>query len=80
MTKTSSAALAAHITPTFILVSNTRSEAEKRLGSISRGEPMVQVYKDETRSWWDLVDDNDVYEAISNDEFQAFVRLVSATA
>lgn len=30
--------------------------------------------------WWDLVDNDKVYEAISDDLFQAYVRLMTAIA
>ena len=50
------------------------------LDRILSGEPLAQVYNTETRSWWDLVDDNAVYDTISNDDFQAYVRLVEAIA
>ena len=48
------------------------------LDRILSGEPLTQVYNNETRSWWDLVDDNAVEDTILNDDFQAYVRLIEA--
>ncbi len=50
------------------------------LERILNGEPLTQVYNNETRAWWDLVDDDAVYDAISHDDFQAYVRLEEAIA
>ena len=52
--------------------------AMHNLDRILSGEPLSKVYSTETRSWWDLVDDNAVYDTLSNDDFQAYVRLIEA--
>ena len=52
--------------------------AMRNLDRILSGEPIAQVYNTETRSWWDLVDDNAVEDTILNDDFQAYVRLIEA--
>lgn len=39
---------------------------------------IVNAYKGETRTFFDTVNDDDVYAALGAPEFQAFVRLVEA--
>ena len=56
------------------------SESGTRLDRIRRGAPVASVYRGESRSWWDLVDNDKVYEIVSREDFQAYVRLVAATA
>lgn len=36
---------------------------------------VVDHYKDETRTWWDQVDEEAIYEAIGEPEFDVYVRL-----
>ena len=52
----------------------------KRLNKIAEANlnGIVDAYKDETRSWFDIVNEDDVYAAIEDPEFQAFVRLIEA--
>ena len=71
----------AHVAPTALSVSfNSVSDAEQRLDRIRYGEPVARVYCGESRAWWDLVDDDLVYTAIADEQFQAFVRLITALA
>ena len=74
------AAQAAHPAILPVLDGAPSSESETRLDRIRRGAPVASVYRGESRSWWDLVDSDRVYEIISREDFQAFVRLVAATA
>jgi hypothetical protein len=68
--------------PLFSIIPNNgiSSESKNRLDRISNGEPVATVYQDENRSWWELVDNDMVYTAIDSDDFQAYVRLIIATA
>lgn len=77
-TNTAVAAQIAHPTIPFVLKRTLPNEAESRLNRISAGEPVAQVYHGQTRAWWDLVDDNKVYEAVSDELYQAYVRLMTA--
>ena len=74
------AAQVAHPTIPFVLKSTLPAETESRLDRIRCGEPVAQVYENESRPWWDIVDDNMVYEVISEEPFQAYIRLISAIA
>ena len=74
------AAQIAHPTIPFVLKRTIPTEKESRLERISGGEPLAHVYQDEKHAWWDLVDNDKVYEAISDDMFQAYVRLLTAIA
>ena len=80
---TTNIAVAAQIArPTipFVLKSVLPAETESRLDRICCGAPVAEVYRDESRPWWDFVDDEKVYETIDTDQFQAYVRLISAIA
>jgi len=80
---TTNIAVAAQIArPTipFVLKSVLPAETESRLNRICCGAPVAEVYRDESRHWWDFVDDEKVYETIATDQFQAYVRLISAIA
>ena len=80
---TTNIAVAAQIArPTipFVLKSVLPAETESRLGRIRCGAPVAEVYRDESSPWLDLVDDDKVYETIATDQFQAYVRLISAIA
>ncbi len=74
------AAQVARPTIPFVLKSVLPAETESRLDRIRCGAPVAEVYRDKSRPWWDLVDDDKVYEAIASDQFQAYVRLISAIA
>ena len=74
------AAQSAHPSILPVLDGTHSSESETRLDRIRRGAPVASVYRDESRSWWDLVDNDRVWEFISREDFQAYVRLVAATA
>ena len=74
------AAQVARPTIPFALKSVLPAETESRLDRIRCGAPVAEVYRDESRPWWDLVDDDKVYETIATDQFQAYVRLISAIA
>ena len=78
-TISSTAQVAPTISPSF---SNNihPAQSEDRLDRIRRGEPMARVYRDESRSWWNRVDDDEVYKAIADDRFQSYVRLIVAAA
>ena len=54
--------------------------AGNRLDRICNGESVAQVYRDESRPWWDLVDEDKVYDIIRQEEHQAYVRLITALA
>ena len=73
------AAQIAHPTIPIVLKRTLPNEAESRLDRVSLGKPVAHVYN-ENRAWWDLVDNDKVYEAISDDLFQGYVRLMSAIA
>lgn len=80
---TTNIAVAAQIArPTipFVLNSVLPAETESRLDRIRCGAPVAEVYRDESSPWLDLVDDDKVYETIATDQFQAYVRLISAIA
>ncbi len=80
---TTNIAVAAQIArPTipFVLKSVLPAETESRLDRICCGVPVAEVYRDESRPWWDLVDNDNIYKVIAADEFQAYVRLISAIA
>ena len=80
---TTNIAVAAQIArPTipFVLKSVLPAETKSRLDRIRCGAPVAEVYRDESRPWWDLVDDDKVYETIASDHFQAYIRLISAIA
>jgi hypothetical protein len=64
----------------FVLKSVLPAETESRLDRIRCGAPVAEVYRDESRPWLDQVDDDKVYETIATDQFQAYVRLISAIA
>lgn len=74
------AAQIAHTTIPSVLKSVLPAETESRLDRICCGVPIAEVYRDESRPWWDLLDDDKVYETIATDQFQAYVRLISAIA
>ena len=78
-TDISAAARPAHFIP-FIQGSHLPSESESRLDRIRSGLPLARVYRHDNRPWWDLVEEEKVYGAISDDLFQSFVRLICATA
>lgn len=78
---TTKIAVAAQVTrPTipFVLKSVLPAETESHLDRIRCGAPVAEVYRDESSPWLDLVDDDKVYETIATDQFQAYVRLISA--
>ena len=80
---TTNIAVAAQIArPTipFVLKSVLPAETESRLDRICCGVPVAEVYRDESRPWLDLVDNDNIYKVIAADEFQAYVRLISAIA
>lgn len=80
---TTNIAVAAQIArPTipFILKSVLLAETESRLDRICCGAHVAEVYRDESRPWWGLVDNDKVYETIASDHFQAYIRLISAIA
>ena len=80
---TTNLAVAAQIArPTipFVLKSVLPAETESRLDRICCGAPVAEVYRDESRPWWGLVDNDKVYETIASDHLQAYVRLISANA
>ena len=80
---TTNIAVAAQIArPTipFVLKSVLPAETESRLDRICCGVPVAEVYRDESRPWWDLVDNDNIYKVSAADEFQAYVRLISAIA
>ena len=64
----------------FVLKSVLPAETESRLDRICCGAPVAEVYRDESRPWLDLVDNDNIYKVIAADEFQAYVRLISAIA
>lgn len=74
------AAQVARSTIPFVLKSVLPAETESSLERIRCGAPVAEVYRDESRPWWDLVDDDKVYETIATDQFQAYVRLISVIA
>ena len=74
------AAQIAHPTVPIVLKKTLPNKAESRLDRVRSGEPVAHVYNDEDRAWWNLVDNDKVYEAISDDLFQAYVRLITAIA
>ena len=74
------AAQIAHPTIPSVLKSVLPAETESRLDRICCGAPIAEAYRDESRPWWDLLDDDKVYETIATDQFQAYVRLISAIA
>ena len=73
------AQIARPVIPT-VLKRTLPNKAEIHLDRIRHGEPVAHVYKGERRPWWDLVDNNKVYEALSDELFQAYVRLMTAIA
>ena len=77
-TKIAVAAQAARPTIPFVLKSVLPAETESHLDRIRCGAPVAEVYRDESSPWLDLVDDDKVYETIATDQFQAYVRLISA--
>lgn len=80
---TTNIAVAAQIArPTipFVLKRVLPAETESRLDRIRCGAPVAEVYRDESRPWLDQVDDDKVYETIATDQFQAYLRLISAIA
>ena len=51
----------------------------KRLQKIAEHRSgVVETYKGETRKWFDVINDDDVYAAIGDPDFQAYVRLIEA--
>ena len=74
------AAQVARPTIPFVLKSVLPAETESRLDRIRCGAPVAEVYRDESHPWLDQVDDDKVYETIATDQFQAYVRLISAIA
>lgn len=74
------AAQVARPTIPFVLKSVLPAETESHLDRICCGAPVAEVYRDESRPWWDFVDDEKVYETIATDQFHAYVRLISAIA
>ena len=80
---TTNIAVAAQIArPTipFVLKSVLPAETECCLARIRCGAPVTEVYRDESSPWLDQVNDDKVYETIATDQFQAYVRLISAIA
>ena len=73
------AAQIAHPTIPIVLKRTLPNEAESRLDRVRLGKPVAHVYN-ENRAWWDLVDNDKVYEAIRDGLFQAYVRLMTAIA
>ena len=61
----------------FVLKLVIPTESESHLDQIRNGSPITHVYRGESRTWWDLVDDDKVCEAIANDRFRGFVRAIS---
>ena len=41
---------------------------------------ILDIYNDETRPWWDIVDENAIYEDIAKSEFDEYVRRIVADA
>ena len=39
---------------------------------------IIDTYKGETREWWNHVDEDAIYEAIGEHEFDVYVRLFGA--
>ena len=37
---------------------------------------IIDAYQDETREWWDLVDEEAIYKEIGEHEFDVYVRLL----
>lgn len=74
------AAQTAHPTIPIVLKKTFPNKPEGCLDRIRFGEPVAQVYNNEDRAWWNHVDNDKVYEAISSDFFQAYVRLMTAIA
>lgn len=69
-------ALSAH-TINFNNIEDTlSSKVENSLERICQGEPLAQVYKNERCQWSDSVDEDRVYEEISDSSFQGYVRLI----
>ena len=69
-------ALSAH-TINFNNIEDTlSSKVENSLERICQGEPLALVYKNERRQWSDSVDEDRVYEEISDSSFQGYVRLI----
>ena len=79
-TKIAVATQAARPTIPFVLKSVLPAETESHLDRIRCGAPVAEVYRDESSPWLDLVDDDKVYETITTDQFQAYVRLICAIA
>ena len=51
----------------------------KRLNKIAEHRSgVVETYKGETRNWFDVINDDDVYAAIGDPDFQAYVCLIEA--
>ena len=74
------AAQIAHPTIPIVLKKTLPNKAESCLDRIRLGEQVAHVYKDESRPWWNLVNDDLGYKDISNDLFQAYIRLLTAIA
>ena len=41
---------------------------------------ILDIYNGETRSWWDIVDENAIYEDIAKSEHDEYVRRIVADA
>lgn len=56
------------------------TKAESNLERIAGGESPARVYYGEGRPWWDLASADTVLKAVSDELFQACVRLAEALA
>ena len=70
----------AHTTSSPVMTMAPSTGSQDRLERIYSGEPVAHVYEDDTRDWWDLVDNDKVFEEIAADDFQAFVLLTTLLA
>lgn len=69
-------ALSAHTINSNHVEDTLLSKVENSLERICQGEPLAQAYKNERRQWWDSVDEDRIYEEISDSLFQGYVRLI----
>lgn len=57
------------------------SQSESRLERLaSRSCSVAEAYRGESRPWWDLVDDERVYEAIADTAFEDYVLIAGLGA
>ncbi len=80
MTKIALSAQCAHTTNPVILKRNLPNKVESHLNHICHGESITHIYKDESRPWWEFVDNDKVYETISDELFQTYVYLMTVIA